>query len=238
MNLFPFFYKDESGSPSGFYYEVAELVFRDLGLAHKSTPMPIARVFREVSLGNQDMTVSYNMGDLVPDIEFFGSFGCQQIMLVPLKTAKMTSLKELKGKRVVFPMGGYFHKRFAKRTDFTAVAVNTTRSIFQLAARGRVDAVIFNNMALESYRKLGPERSEAPREILKLFATPIPIVPIEVSFSISKKSQVRHLMPQIEAYMKEAREQGRFAEIFKKYGEATCGDCSAMQARDTTFLGD
>ena len=237
IHTFPFYYLDENGQQTGFNYEIAKFVFDALEIEADFFGMPVGRTFREVNEGTQDFTTSYRMPDLFEGIQYFASFGCQQIVLMPLKNSGIKSFKDLVGKRISYAQGGRFDKTYSRRKDFVRVPAINTETMFRLVQRGRTDGVVMNTMAFESLRIASPPNQNLQSDIWTKFGDPVFIMPIEVAFGVSKKSKYRHLVPLIENFVSEGLEKDIFAPIFKKYGEATGGVCSAM-ITDHTKLPD
>lgn len=233
--LHPFYYVDSEGSPSGLNYEIVKKVFNGAGVPHKVAILPIGRVFHAMEQGQHDFTMSYKVPDVFPGLKFFGSVGCQQIVLAPMRGSGIKSLPDAKGKRISFIQGGRFDKIFSKTKAFTRLPAINTLTMFKLAAYGRADAIVGNRMLLASYKNDPSVVHILSPDFWEEFDAAIPITPIEIAFSISEKSKFQHYVPILEAYTRTEEVQNFIHEIYSRYGETTGGRCNMMTKNKFTF---
>lgn len=236
FDLYPFFFHGQDGTPSGMTLELVGGVLNELGIPYKTIVMPISRVFNEISNGRYDLTSTYHVPEIFPDIHFFGELGCQQIVLLPLKSSGIRNMKDIAGKRLTFVQGGRFDHLYSSSSKFTSLPAPNTLNMFRMAARGRVDAIIGNRMHLYAYRDDPISRHLVPEELWDTLDDAIPVMPIRMSFAMSKKSKFQHLVPVLENHVKQAHVQAEFARISIKYGEPTGGRCNIMKRSELSVF--
>lgn len=232
LSLFPYYYRDLNGEPTGFSYEVIKLFFGATGTSFDHSAMPVGRIVRQVGSGIQDIAVLYRLPDLLPALDFFATFGCQQVVMVPIRGSKITRFEDVAGKKIAYLVGGRFDRMFASKLDIIGMPFMNAYNIFGKAVLANADAVVFNQIAYESSRQFDPRLSGVSAETFAAFNTPIPLVEIELSLVISRKSKFRHLMLEMAAFAKSKIGKVKLEQIFRKYGSSTGGNCSVKKGQE------
>lgn len=226
LNTFPYYFIDKYGTAKGFMTELAELVFTGINIGYDASPMPLGRVIRQSAAGIQDMAILYRLPEMFPDLEFFATVGCLEIILVPLKKSGIKGLDDIAGKRIAYMQGGRFDRVFASKVDIIGMPIANVRNIFAMAVISQVDAVVFNNMAFESSKTFPQRATGVYGNIWGEFAAPIALLEVELSFVVSRKSAFRSRVPEIEAFVLSAWGQRKIKTLFRKYGVETGGKCT------------
>ena|GEM_PF-2291551 len=229
LSLFPYYYRDLNGEPAGFSYEAIELLFGATGFSFDHSAMPVGRIVRQMGSGIQDIAILYRLPKLLPEMDFFATLGCQQVVLVPIRGSNIARFEDVAGKKIAYLAGGRFDRMFVSKLDIIGMPFTNAYNIFAKAVLGNADAVVFNRIAYESSRRFDTRLSGVSAETLAAFDAPIPIVEIEVSLAISRKSKFRHIMPAMEAFAKSQAGKSKLEQLFAKYGSSTGGACSAKK---------
>lgn len=224
-SIFPFYYMDSNGETAGANYELTSYILGELNMPFQLTVKPLARILQEIEHGTIDLMLAYRLPKILPNLAFSSAIGCQRIVLIPLKGSGVKTMGDLSGKRIAYLQGGRFDMMHSHRSDFTHVKAVDYIKMFQLVEQQRIHAFVANMMAYRAHRAFAPRESGLPPQSWDRFDTPHVVMAIETSFLTSPKSKFFQLLPAVNSFIGEAYKAGKFAPIFRKYGENTGGSC-------------
>lgn len=233
IDWFPFGWI-ENGESKGMMVEMAHAIDRAIGTKSEIVVAPVPRVLRGISENTYDFTITYRDADMLPDVEYLADIGCLRSAIVSMKTAPVMSLEGLNGKRVAFPGGGYFVKRFLPSLNLDGVEVAQTFIMYKMALRGRLDAFIINDAVWFGYKAdLYPDY-KVPHARWKDFAEPQYLETLPVAVSMGNGSTHSQTAAAIKALMGNPRFVSSLQAIYKKYALPNALQCLPEFSAGTT----
>ncbi|MEG3638575.1 substrate-binding periplasmic protein [Magnetococcus sp. PR-3] len=226
LDFFPFGRLDHTQKPVGSMVDMIHAISKQAKLPIQVKLMPVPRALRAVTLGHEDLMISYKDEQMLPGVQFLGNVGCLTALMIPHKQANIATLKDLKGKRIGFITGGYFHIKFAHHYGLIPVEVPSNESMLKMTLRGRLDGFIINGAVLGAYRKGLATHARLPDNWQDLIDTPIPLETMETHLSISKQSKLQHLAPQLSQAIQQLWQAGTFQRIYDHYGQGDSTACN------------
>jgi ABC-type amino acid transport substrate-binding protein len=218
IDFYPFGYSLDDNIPRGMVFDIEAVLeeFSDINIDAKLMSVP--RALRSASNGQNDLLFSYKDNEMVPNVTWLGNVGCLTPLVVPHKNSGINELTDLAGKRVGFVGLGYFDIKMKSRWPIKPVVLNNNFIMLKMLLRGRLDAIIVNNGVLNAFLSNQAILEELPASWPQQLSQPLPLDTYETHLSMSKDSKFQVLIPQLKSAIVNASKQGRFKEIFQKYG--------------------
>ncbi|GEM_PF-4107507 len=212
-----FEYRD--GVPSGFFAEVLKEALAGAGWGIEFRVRPWARCFEEVRNGETDGLFSiYRVAErdrtfLFSNVPLFVAEERFYVAKGHGFDARHWS-EALKGKRIGLLNGSYHGEAFAQAEAqhlFASIErVNTTESLVEMAAAGRIDAIFSTNELMEHAEKatgMGAaiERVEPAVELMPTF------------LAFTRKRDMTAIRDAFDASLRKMKEDGRYEKLLKRY---------------------
>jgi len=231
IDFYPFGYLLDDNISRGMVFDI-EAVLEEVSMINIDAKlMSTPRALRSASNGQIDLLFSYKDDEMVPNVTWLGNVGCLTPLVVPLKDSKIKTLSDLAGKRVGFVGLGYFDIKMKSRWPIKPVILNNNFIMLKMLLRGRLDAIVVNNGVLNAFLANQDILEDLPESWPLQLSQPLPLATYETHLSMSKDSNFQALIPQLKSAIVKARQQGRFRNIYKKYGSKLGGYCFTDEER-------
>ena len=206
----PWTYHDESGALTGFDYDVGKLLAEGLGVEAEFVETAWDGILAGVDSGRFDIACngvgftekrqeSYNFSDVY--------VYSQMALVVSADNEEIKSLGDLKGKKTANSPNSTY-AMVAEKAGATVTYVDTLGETMSLLTDGRIDATLNDKDSVESYI------SEHPEAKIKIALT---VAGEPVAVPMKKGTETDSLKAEIDRIFREARENGRLAELSIKY---------------------
>jgi len=231
IDFYPFGYLLDDNIARGMVFDIEAVLEEVSTLNIDAKLMSTPRALRSASNGQIDLLFSYKDDEMVPNVTWLGNVGCLTPLVVPLKDSNIKTLSDLAGKRVGFVGLGYFDIKMKSRWPIKPVILNNNFIMLKMLLRGRLDAIIVNNGVLNAFLANQDILEDLPESWPLQLSQPLPLDTYETHLSMSKDSNFQALIPQLKSAIVKARQQGRFRDIFQKYGSKLGGHCFTNEER-------
>ena len=216
IDWFPFGWQ-EAEKPVGMFVDMVNAINQTLEIDAQSIVSPVPRVIRAADVGEIDFTITYRDTEMLKTVEFLVDIGCLKAAIVSFKSSPVMSLQGLNGRRVAYPGGGYFVKRFLSTLDLDGVEVAQTDIMFRMAARKRLEAFVINDAVWHGYRQDMHPTYKVPSTLWPELTEPLYLETLPLSISVARGSGQDELAKELKGIMKNRAFKKALLEIYKKY---------------------
>lgn len=225
IDFYPFGYTARDNSEKGVVFDIVELLEEQSLVTIDEKLMSVPRALRSASLGKNDLLFSYKDEIMVPNVEWLGNLGCLVPLAIPNKNSGVKTHEDLNGKKVGFVGLGYFDVRKRNQWNIEPVVLPNNFIMLKMLVRGRLDVMVVNNAVLNAFLADPTVLDDVPTDWIDQLGPPLPLDQFETHISIAKNSPFIGKIPALKSAIKTARTQGRFKEIFKRYGSKEGWTC-------------
>ncbi len=229
IDFFPFGFVLEGQKPQGMVFEIEHALEQLSGLPIDARLMSLPRALRSISVGQNDLLFSYKDDVMVPNVIWLGNLGCLVPLVVSHIDGGIKKLDDLKGKRVGYVGLAFFDSKQRQDWDLTLVKLNDNFIMLKMFLRGRIDAIIINNIVLNAFLANPHVLQELPQGWHKKLAQPLALTIYETHLSMSKSSKFQHMIPALKSAIIKGRKLGKFKRIFNQWGSKLGGHCFNRQ---------
>ncbi|WP_127714917.1 ABC transporter substrate-binding protein [Halobacteriovorax sp. HLS] len=200
----------KTGKIVGIQQEIIKIISSDLNLPIDVKLLPYKRMMNSLLVGESDFGVFYRNEERDEKLVPLVRWGELDIIVLPVKSVKITDYKSLSGLQVGVRLGGKFNDRFDADSKITKRScINYSKCIERLK-NGRIDAVI--GTAATLYYEI-----EAQGLSVEQFGTPYFIGVKEDWLHFSKASKNKALMEKLKKSVEKNINNGKFGKAFSKY---------------------
>jgi ABC-type amino acid transport substrate-binding protein len=219
FDIFPFSYV-EDGVRKGVLPDFYRALERSSGLRLIRQDSSVARLFRDVEIGNLDFVFAYKLPEMVSGVDFIADVGCISVVLVTQKGSGIKSLSDVRGKRLGFLRGGFTFASYGDSLGSENIQVSTNLALYRMLARGnRIDAFVSNAMMVDSWiYGPSPHNIKLPAGWRDNIGSIIPLADVPVAIGMSKKSKHRDKIDAIQKGVSQLISSGQTVSIPAKYG--------------------
>ncbi len=144
----PFGFRTADGKPAGMMYEISNLIAQEAGFTYSNDILPYARTVHSVTLGDADFVIRYGDATLTSvAIQVARVLGLPTIV-VSKPSLQLKTLKDLQGKTVGHPRGGWFDDDFEMDTAILKFQVNDYSQALKMLMADRFEAAIGSSVGL------------------------------------------------------------------------------------------
>jgi len=207
------------GVPSGFFAEVLKEALAGAGWSIEFRMRPWARCFEEVRNGETDGLFSiYRIEErdrafLFSNVPLF--VAAEHFYVAKGHGFDARHWREaLKGKRIGMLNGSYHGEAFAQAEAqhlFASIErVNTTESLVEMAAAGRIDAIFSTNELMEH-----AETATGKGAAIERVEPAVELMPTFLAFT--RKRDMTAIRDAFDASLRKMKEDGRYEALLKRY---------------------
>ncbi len=144
----PFGFVGDDGQSTGMMYEISNLIAQEAGFTYSNTIFPYARTAKEVSNGRADFVVRYGDPELTSNAVQVARVLSLPTIVVSKPSLELRTLKDLHGKTVAHPRGGWFDDNFERDTAIRTFQTNDYSISLKMLMADRVDAAIGSSVGI------------------------------------------------------------------------------------------
>ena len=206
----PWTYHDGDGNLTGFDYEVGQLIAEGLGVEAEFVETAWDGILAGVDSGRFDIAcngVGYT-DERQQAYDFSDIYVYSQMVLVVRESdEEIKTIEDLNGKRTANSPNSTY-ATVAEKAGATVTYVDTLGETLELLVQGRIDATLNDKDSVESYM------AEHPEAKIKIVLT---VAGEPVAVPLKKGAESDTLKAEIDRIFREARENGKLAELSIKY---------------------
>ena len=212
----PFAYSEsDSNTPTGIAYDVVRLIGKKLNIpVNFNTGLPWKRIELGMETGSIDLLAgNYWNAERAESWHITDAFANDEVRIFVRSghAFPFDSLKDLEGRSGVMPRGISFGQAFDQyKSQLDIHEVQQHTQMFAMLNLGRIDYMVlpYLNGQIKT-KNLGFQG--------KIIALKNNVSVNGVHLSLSKKSDCRHLLPQINKVIQRAKDRGTIKDIIKQY---------------------
>jgi len=220
----PYIYRDANGTPRGIFKDLMEEIFRrlDIPLECKLYPWKRTQVFVHNGLADGMVTVPTpkrlkTMVSSDPLVTSGEKIFARKDNPHIKEIMKIQTIDGMKPYKVVEVIGAGWAEENFKDLPHLIWVPKLTSALYMLA-NGRVDIYVMNEFSgVEAINSMLKRPSPFQENFQKIIASPHTLKEINYSLLINKNSPWAHLIPRINAILKEIKKDGTYDRIMKKY---------------------
>lgn len=208
----PFEYENKDGKREGIDLELLEAIAKEEGFKYEVSALGFDAAMASVESGESDGMIagmSINK-ERQEKYDFSKSYYKSQVCFAVAKDAKITSLKDLKGKTVaakVGTVGSKYSKKMAKKYNFEVKEFDSSPTMYQEVTSGNA-AACFEDFPVMSY--------EINKKGQKLKVAYTSNEGSEYGFAV-KKGDNAELIKKFNSGLEKIKKSGKYQEIIDKY---------------------
>ncbi|MEH6444550.1 MAG: transporter substrate-binding domain-containing protein [Oceanospirillaceae bacterium] len=205
---------ENASKPSGIYYDLANLLFKDLKLDLNHKIYPYARIINELKTGRTDLTIMFKYKELEDHVIYIAPLPALANVVIGLKGSSFKVISDLEGKSLAYLRGAKFSDEIDMNTNIEKSKTMDFSQSIKMLVNGRVDAIIGPmEPILNAADSIGA---------VNIFGKPLYVSERVPWLQISKKSKLS-LTPisnKIRLLFEDILNQGELKKLQDKYGSS------------------
>jgi polar amino acid transport system substrate-binding protein len=212
MELTPYGLKDKNGILSGYFYELAQVLLADTGLAHEISLIPLKRLMFEVSEGREDCLFIAETHLAKERFRMIEPIGKDiQAGILPEAGRVISKYDDLVDYTIGVPIGVAIHKQFDTDDALAKEVTPNYASSVKMLLLGRVSAIAGS---IDSFRYYARQLGKNPKFV---FGEPLVFARIPIWLACGKAGPSDAVIERLRASMQKLRNNGTFKRLIDKY---------------------
>jgi len=200
----------EKNKPSGFYFEVSNLVAKEAGYTANNYVYPYIRIINELKTGQTDMSILFKYEELEEYVVYVAPLATLKTVVIGLNGTEFKTISSLKGKTIAYLRGAKFSDDIDNDPEIIKEITTDFLQGVKMLKFGRVDAII---------GPLDPILSAANKitDGEYIFGKPLVVAERTPWIQISNKSASELSVRKLRTIILKLKERGVIKEIRQKY---------------------